>query len=237
MSHVHPQDSVSLNGGAGADRAQDLAAACEGLARDPRRAVVVVDVDEVLALFVQGFARYLRTRGHELRLKRFALFSSIYPEGGAEPADRAAAQVLFDAFFAQGCGELDAAPGGAEALARLARRAQVVILTAAPEPARASRSGWLKAQSLDYPLVFSPGLKGGHVRALAEAAGGPAAFVDDLLPNLDSVAEAAPQVKRYQLVADPALRELAPTDPARHRRVDDWPELALAIEADLFPPG
>ena len=72
------------------------------------------------------------------------------------------------------------------------------------------------------------------IRALAEAAGGPAAFVDDLLPNLDSVAEAAPQVKRYQLVADPALRSLAPAAPDRHRRIDSWPELAQAIEADLF---
>ena len=236
MSHAHPQDSVSPSALV-TGRAEDLATACTGLARDPRRAVVIVDVDEVLALFVQGFARYLEARGHELRMERFALFSNIYPAGAAEPADRAAGQALFASFFAEGCGELEPAPGGSAALAALSRRAQVVILTAAPEPARLHRAAWLKAQALDYPLVFSPGLKGDHVRVLAEAAGGPAAFVDDLLPNLESVAEAAPQVRRYQLVADPALRPLAPAAPERHSRVDSWPELARVIEADLFPAG
>ncbi|MGH6972694.1 MAG: hypothetical protein ACREEQ_13890, partial [Caulobacteraceae bacterium] len=58
---------------------------------------------------------------------------------------------------------------------------------------------------------------------------GKAAFVDDLLPNLDSVAEAAPAVARFQTVADARLRPLAFSAPERHRRIDDWADLGPAI--------
>ena len=214
--------------------ADDLAAACAGLAADPRRAAVIVDVDEVLALFVQGFRRWLAPHGVELRMERFGLFANMFPAGAEAPLGKAAGQALFARFFEDACGELEIAPGGPDALAGLARRAQVVVLTAAPESARPRRAAWLAAQGLDYPLVFSDGLKGDAVAALAQAAGGPVAFIDDLLPNLDSVAQAAPQVSRFQLVADPALRPLAPADPERHTRIDSWPELARAIEAELF---
>ena len=217
--------------------AADLAAACDGLAADPRRAAVIVDVDEVLALFVRGFRAWLEARGYELRLDTFRLFGAMYARGVEEPLERAEARTLFDRFFAEGCGDLAVTPDAPAALARLARRAQVVILTAAPPQARTGRSAWLLANGLDYPLVFSDGLKGASVRRLSEAAGGPCAFVDDLLPNLDSVAEAAPEVARFQLVADPELRDLAPSAPERHPRIDTWPELALAVERALHGPG
>jgi len=58
---------------------------------------------------------------------------------------------------------------------------------------------------------------------------GKAAFVDDLLPNLDSVATSAPAVATFQMVADERLRPLAFTAPERHARIDDWDELAVAI--------
>jgi hypothetical protein len=59
------------------------------------------------------------------------------------------------------------------------------------------------------------------------------AFVDDLLPNLESVATEAPQVRRFQMVADHRLRPLAPTAPDRHPRMDEWSELGPAIAASL----
>ncbi|MBE7217030.1 MAG: hypothetical protein INR64_01010, partial [Caulobacteraceae bacterium] len=181
--------------------AEDLRAACEGLAADPRRACVIVDVDEVLALFVQGFRAWLEARGYELRMESFRLFGAMHARGMDEPLERAEARALFDRFFAEGCADLPVTPDAPQALARLARRAQVVVLTAAPPQARAGRQGWLAANGLPYPLVFSDGVKGAAVRALHGAAGGPCAFVDDLLPNLDSVAAEAPEVARFQLVA------------------------------------
>lgn len=232
MSHAQSEDSVSPPA---APVPADLAQACAGLAADPRRAAVIVDVDEVLALFVQGFRAWLERHGYELRMERFTLFGGLFPAGGEAPVDKVEGRALLERFFAQGCGELEVAPDAVDALARLSRRAQVVVLTAAPECARPLRAAWLKAQGLDYPMVVNDGaVKGEAVRAMADAAGGPVAFVDDLLPNLDSVAERAPGVRRFQLVADPALRPLAPAAPDRHTRIDAWPELADAIEAALF---
>ena len=55
----------------------------------------------------------------------------------------------------------------------------------------------------------------------------------DLLSNLDSVAAEAPQVHRFQHVADPRLRPLAPAAPERHPRIDDWGELGEALARAL----
>lgn len=216
-----------------AELPQDLGDACAHLALVAPTPLVVVDVDEVLALFVQGFDRFLRGRGHELRMTRFALFDVIYPLAGSEPVDRATGKDLYETFFAHGCGEIDPSPDAASSLARLSRRARVVVVTNAPQSARALRAAWLVEHGLDYPLVINAGGKGPAVRALAAAAGGRAAFVDDLLPNLDSVADCAPAVATFQMVADPLLRALAPSRPERHTRIDDWPALADAIETAL----
>ena len=200
---------------------------------DPTRGLAIIDVDEVLALFVQGFDRYLRTRGYEWRLQSFALFPNIYADGGADPVEIALGRSLFADFFALGCGGLEPAPGAAEGLATLATAAQVVILTNAPESARALRSQWLKNHNMDYPMIISEGLKGRPVATLAARVKGPVIFVDDLLPNLDSVAEAAPHVTRFQMVADPALRKFAPTRPEKHPLITEWAELAILGAAVL----
>ena len=48
------------------------------------------------------------------------------------------------------------------------------------------------------------------------------------------MAESAPGVNRFQMVADPRLQPLAPTAPERHTRIDDWRALREAIEAAVF---
>jgi hypothetical protein len=197
---------------------------------DPERGLAIIDVDEVLALFVKGFDRYLRTRGFEWRMQSFALFTNVYAHGAKEPVDITLGRDLFGDFFAVGCGALEPAPGAAKGLARLARVAQVVILTNAPEAARVHRGQWLKRHGMDYPMILSEGLKGAPVATLAAKVRKPVMFVDDLLPNLDSVAETAPHVERFQMIAEPALRKLAPTRPEKHRMMDSWEDLATAGE-------
>lgn len=203
------------------------------LAVDPASPLVIVYVDEVLAMFMRGFERFLGQRGLEMRLDRFALFQNIFRPGDAEHLDVAAGRVLFDAFFESDVEAIDAAPGAAEALAAMAPRAGVVILTNAPGHSRAPRARWLKKHGFPYPLVINSGPKGPAVAALAARTRGAVAFIDDLLPNLDSVAQAAPRVHRFQMVADERLRPLAFEAPDRHPRIDDWPSLHAAIAAAL----
>ena len=58
-----------------------------GLIIDSRAPLVVVDVDEVLGMFVRGFERFLESRGYEMRLTTFALFQNIYRPGDTQHLD------------------------------------------------------------------------------------------------------------------------------------------------------
>jgi hypothetical protein len=196
---------------------------------------VVVDVDEVLAMFMRGFERFVAGHGLEMRIERFALFQSLFRPGEAEHLDVAAGRRLFDLFFAEDQHDIDPAPGAAEALAALAQEAGVVILTNAPGAGRQARGRWLVQHGFDYPMIVNSGLKGPALAALCARTNRPVAFVDDLLPNLDSVAADAPAVHTFQMVADERLRPLDFTAPERHPRFDEWPDLKRAIEAAIHP--
>ena len=72
--------------------------------------LLIVDVDEVLGLFMQGFGRFVAERGYEMRIDRFALFQNIYKTGESECIDTATGRALFDDFFRFGCELMDVAP-------------------------------------------------------------------------------------------------------------------------------
>lgn len=203
------------------------------VALDPARGLAIIDVDEVLALFIAGFDRFLRPHGFEFRLTNFGLFNNVFAAGADTPAERDQSKALFDRFFSHGCGDIDPAPGAVAGLQQLAGLAGVVILTNAPETARELRGDWLKRHGMDYPMILNEGPKGPAVKVLADRVSGPVMFVDDLLPNLDSVAETAPRVTRVQMVADPALRVMAPSS-QRHHRIDDWDQLVRLARDEVF---
>lgn len=194
-----------------------------------QRPLVIVDVDEVLGLFVQGFAQYLAEQGVELRLDRYALFQNMFRPNATQPVPDDEAKALYKAFFRTHCGLLEPVPGAVEALERLGRRAEIVILSNAPAEAERMRADWLKRHGFHHPMVLNRGLKGPITAGLVAQTPHRSAFIDDILPNLDSVAEHSPQTATFQHVADERLRALAPRS-ERHRRIDDWAELAAAVE-------
>lgn len=200
----------------------------------PTASLVIVDVDEVLAQFMFGFGAFIGRHGFELRVDRFALFQNIYRPGETEHLDLIAGKALFDDFFRDGADDLPPAIGAADALADLSTRAEVVILTNAPEHGRLARARWLKTHGFDYPLIINSGPKGPAAADLASRTSGRSVFIDDLLPQLESVAEKAPGVGRFQMVSDERLRPFAPSAPDRHARIDEWPLLKAAIEERLF---
>ncbi len=200
---------------------------------DPSRPLLIVDVDEVLALFMHGFGRFLEGRGYEFRVDRFALFQNIYAPGAEVHLDIEVGRSLFDDFFRFAAEDLEPSPGAADSLRALSSGATIVVLTNAPDYARAARARWLVRHGMEYPLIINAGLKGEPVAALAARTSGPTAFIDDLIHNLNSVEASAPAVHRFQMVADPRLRSMAPSAPDRHHRVDEWPELARAVASSL----
>jgi hypothetical protein len=206
----------------------------QACAISPAAPLVIVDVDEVLAQFMRGFGAFVQRYGFELRVDRFALFQNLYRPGETEHLDLIAGKALFDDFFRDGADDLMPAIGAADALADLSTRAEVVILTNAPEHGRLARIKWLKTHGFDYPLIINSGPKGPPAAELSDRTSGPAVFIDDLLPQLESVAEKAPRVGRFQMVSDERLRPFAPSAPDRHTRIDEWPALKAAIEERLF---
>ena len=196
------------------------------------RPLVIIDVDEVLGLFMQGFGAFLEARGYEFRVDRFALFQNIYRPGATTHLEIAEGRALFDEFFRTGCGEIEPAPGAVAALNRLKPHAELLILSNAPAQAERLRSGWLKQHGLPQALILNNGPKGPITAALTAQTAARTAFVDDLLPNLDSVAAHAPATHRFQHVADPRLQPLAPRSDL-HPRIDDWADLGAAIEAAI----
>ncbi|MDP1738271.1 MAG: hypothetical protein Q8L23_12645 [Caulobacter sp.] len=203
--------------------------ALEDLAIRPSAPLLIVDVDEVLAHFMAGFERFIGRQGFEMRIDRFALFQNIYRPGEGEHLDFETGKVLFDAFFRDGADDLDPVEGAADALASLSQRAGVVILTNAPAHALESRTGWLGKHGFDYPMILHSGLKGPAIAAMAARTTGKAAFIDDLLHNLDSAAADAPAVARFQIIADQRLRPFAPTVPDKHPLHEEWATLGPAL--------
>lgn len=184
-------------------------------------------------MFMRGFEQFLGGHGLEMRIQKFALFQNIFRPGESEHLDIAAGRELFERFFECDVEHIDPAPGAREALDALAARASIVILTNAPQQSRGPRARWLVKHGFDYPFVINAGPKGPAVAAIATGIRGKAAFIDDLLPNLDSVAISAPAVARFQMVADERLRPLAYSEPDKHPRIDDWDQLGKAIAAAI----
>lgn len=212
------------------DRPDLAAPRLEALGLSNARPLVLVDVDEVLGLFMQGFGDFLAGRGLEMRIERFALFQNIYRPGAVEHLDIAEGKALFDAFFAGHCHQIEPAPGAIAALNKLAKSAEILILSNAPADAERLRTEWLRKHGMEHPLILNTGPKGPIAAMLTDQTRHRTAFVDDLLPNLDSVADHSPATATFQHVADLRLRPFAPAS-ERHPRIDDWTELGEAIEA------
>ena len=194
------------------------------------RPLVLIDVDEVLGLFMQGFGDFVATRGLEMRIDKFALFQNIYRPGATQHLEIAEGKALFDTFFAGHCDQIEPAPGAIDALNALSNHAEILILSNAPAAAEQLRTEWLRKHGLAHPLILNTGPKGPIAAGLVAQTTYPTAFVDDLLSNLDSVADHAPATTTFQHVADLRLRAFAPASD-RHLRIDDWAELGQAIEA------
>ena len=194
------------------------------------RPLVLVDVDEVLGLFMQGFGDFLAGEGLEMRVEKFALFQNIYRPGATEHLEIPEGSRLFDAFFSGHCDQIEPAPGAIAALNRLRDHAEILILSNAPADAEVLRTRWLAKHGLKHPLILNSGPKGPIAAGLTAQTPEPTAFVDDLLSNLDSVADHSPATATFQHVADLRLRPFAPRS-ERHRRIDDWAELGAALEA------
>lgn len=195
--------------------------------------LLITDCDEVLLHMVRHFGVWL-DEAHDIEFT---------PNGGdfaASMRRRACGSLVegedmwtyLGGFFPAEMGRQTLVPHAREALAELARVADIVILTNLLDELREHRIAQLTAHGIAHRVECNQGGKGGPVARLIEELKPPVAvFVDDLAVHHESVAKHAPEVFRLHMIAEPSLAPAVPPAPHAHARIDDWREAREWIAA------
>ena len=202
----------------------------------PGRPLVIVDADEVILRFVDGFDKFLRSEGLFLDLTSYRLHGNVKRLDDRTPILDVEVTALLDEFRRE-LDSLELVDGAQEALRALEARVDIVVLTNISSAQAAARQRNLAALGLDISLVANSGVKGPALRALAAQAGRPAFFVDDIPQNLASAAEAAPDIWRIHLIGDDRLKPLLPPAAHAHLRAERWSDAYRFIDEKLSEAG
>lgn len=194
--------------------------------------LLIVDADEVLLRFAEGFDRFLASHGFYLDLTSYRLHGNVRRGKGGDPLLDVEVTALLEAFRA-GLDSLEAVEHAAEVIEGLRAYLQIVVLSNVVALQAPPRLRNLAALGFDFPLLINSGPKGPAVQALAKRSGKPAFFVDDIPQHLASAAEKAPDVLRIHLIGDERLRPLLPPAPHAHLRAETWREAGAFILAHL----
>lgn len=197
------------------------------------RPLLVVDVDEVVLDFVDPFIRFLNSRGFDLRTDSFRLHGNVVGLEDRRTLDAEAVSSLMGAFFDVHGDWQTPAAGAAEALAALAGKVEIVLLSAISHRHRPIRRGLLDRLSLPYPLVSTEAAKGPAVRTMRGAAARPVGFIDDVPRNLQSVADSVPDAALFHMMSHAGFRAVLPPLPESTVTLRDWPEAGPRIAAAL----
>lgn len=194
------------------------------------RPLAVFDVDDVVLQFIAPFETYLA--GQELALlpRSFRLFGNIVSTATGEPLSEADVTAAILRFFDEQ--EVWQTPftEATSVLNTLARKADIVFLTAMPPLYSAQRRRLLDRFDLPYPLIATESPKGPVVERLHKGRPLPLVFADDMVRNLQSVAEHAPQSLLLHMLPESPIHRHAPRAPEDLARFCDWQEAARLID-------
>ena len=197
------------------------------------RPLIAVDVDEVLVVFVDHLARWMQTQGFEMRLQTYQLEGSMFPKGSNDPLPFQECIAMIRRFFDAQVLEQQAIPGGADALSRLSKHAQIVILTNVPRHATEGRRANLDALSIPFPLVVNQGGKGRAMAWLAHHSGADCGFVDDSVTQIESVAKWLPESTRIHFAWANFIDRIFPDCAHASERVRSWKDAEAALHRQM----
>lgn len=214
-----------------------IKAQADDITLDRARPIILTDADEVIVQLATCLDEFLHENDMYFDMQSFALVGNIKRKADDMAITGEEISVLMGQFFLEKTEIQPAVPGAPEALAALSDRAQIVVVTNVPLPQREARIKNLKSLGMDYPVVANMGLKGTIVRYLADQAAAPAFFLDDLPPNITSVAQEAEDVHRIHFIADERLAKLLGQADDSHHRADSWPDAHAYIDQHLSAAG
>lgn len=195
--------------------------------------LLICDCDEVLLHMVRHFGTWL-DEAHDIDfdLKGGNFENSMVRRDGGPAPSREDMWGMLREFFPGEMHRQTLVPHAAEALARIAERADIVILTNLQDECRQPRIEQLAAFGIEHRVECNQGGKGTPVARLVAEYGDPVTvFVDDLAVHHESVAEHAPGVFRLHMISEPDLAGHVPPAPHASVRIDDWRDAADWIEA------
>lgn len=193
------------------------------------RPLVLCDADEVLFRFVASLEVFLEKRGLWLDLTTFALTGNIKDRKTNTPTPAEEVSALIKDFHATAMHDMLPVPGAAEALAKVAKEAQIVVLTNIAAKDKHLRAEALSRHHMAYPVIANTGMKGPAAAGMADLTGGPVFFLDDIPPHHESVRAAVPHATLIHFIADERLAKLLPVAEHADFRIDTWPEAGSKI--------
>lgn len=202
------------------------------------RPLLISDCDEVLLHMVRHFGVWLdEAHAIDFDLGAGDFANSMTRRDGGPAVTREEMWALLGGFFPDQMDRQTLVPHAADALAAIAKVADIVILTNLGDHCRDPRSEQLASFGIRHRVMCNTGGKGEPVaRLVTEYAPSVTVFVDDLAMHHDSVARHAPQVYRLHMISEPDLARHVPKAPAAHARIDDW-RTAQAWITDRFAAG
>jgi hypothetical protein len=188
------------------------------------RPLLISDCDEVLLHMVGHFAEWLdEAHGMSFALEAPGFRDAIRDKatGALVPEDRI--WPLLDRFFDTEMHRQNVVPGAVQALASIAKEADIVILTNLGDEYQAPRIKQLEAFDIRHRVRCNRGGKGGPVvELIEEMRPSVTVFVDDLDVHHESVAKHAPEVWRLHMIAEPRVAAHKGKAPHAHARIDEW---------------
>lgn len=187
------------------------------------RPLIVSDCDEVLMHMVVPFKAWLDEQ-HDIHFDfTIAFEDALRHKETGDVVGRERIWPLLSAFFETEMHRQTPIAGAVEAMQRLSRRADVVILTNIGPELAPARTRQLAGCGLAFPVVGNHGGKGPAIaRLIVRAQPSVTLFIDDLGSNHESVAQDAPGVWRLHMVGEPEVASHSETSIHAHARIDDW---------------
>ena len=158
-----------------------------GLNLDPTLPLMIFDADEVLVHFAEPFATYLKKHNHRLHLTGYRLDNAIKNAQTDAVADPDTAKDLVWGFINEETKNQPAAKGAPQALKKLRKLAQIIILSNVPHTVHDDRVTNLKNIGMDYPLISNEGMKGPAVKEILKNHKAESFFIDDNPYQVESV--------------------------------------------------
>lgn len=200
------------------------------LSVDPKRPLIICDVDDVVVHFLRGFDAYIAAIDHVLEASSFALNGNVVHRHTRKEMPGESVSKLVDDFFVEKTEHLEAIDGAVESLLALADSASVVMLTNLPHHARDKRIRNLQKLGLTFPVITNSGPKGPAIKNLASRTSGPKVFVDDSPNFVRSSFEHAPEVKIVHFLHDARFAKLHEPFDFVSQTTGEWGEVKRHIE-------